>query len=418
MLTRTASRIPTKLRVMIAAACATLVAALIPIAFADTGNAATSQRPLGGHPHQVVTWGASADRTGGDLENETVRNIVHTSVAGQNLRVSVSNVFGTKAVTFDDVFVGEIADGAAVKAGTNRQVTFSGSASITVPPGADVLSDPLPGDVPAGQTLAVSVHTSGDPGTTTGHNVANQVSYIAPSGDHAAETAGTAFTDTTKHWYWVDGLVVDEPQRVDTVATFGDSITDGNHSTTGANHRWPDFLARRMLDQPVPHQFGVMNEGISGNKVLVDGSGVSAQARFDRDVLAQPGVKTVVVLEGINDIRHRTATKPQDLISAYKQLIARAHADGVCIVGATLTPWEGGSLYSEDRNEIRMAVNDWIRHSGTFDAVVDFDKVTRDPDHPARFLPAYDSGDHLHPGDAGYQAMAAAVNLADLECGR
>ncbi|HEU4567238.1 MAG TPA: SGNH/GDSL hydrolase family protein [Marmoricola sp.] len=347
-----------------------------------------------------------------------MRDIVHTSVAGQNLRVSLSNAFGSAPVTFDAVYLGKQSDGAAVVEGSNRQVTFSGSPSITVPAGADVLSDPLSGSVLAGQTLAVSVHTSGDPGTVTGHNVANQLSYIASDGDHASEEAASSYDRTTSHWYWVDGLVVDDPQQISTVATFGDSITDGNHSTTSANHRWPDYLAGRMLAQPAPHRFGVMNEGISGNKVLADGSGVSAQARFDRDVLAQPGVETVVVLEGINDIRHDNAKSPEDLIRAYQQLIARAHADGVCVVGATLTPWEGGSLYSEHRNEIRMAVNDWIRTSGAFDSVVDFDKVTRDPSDPARFLPAYDSGDHLHPGDAGYEAMANAVDLDDLECHR
>jgi lysophospholipase L1-like esterase len=381
-------------------------------------SAAAPALPTEGQPHQVVTWGASADRTTASLDGQTVRDIVHTSVAGEGLRVSLSNVFGTAPVTFDAVYVGTTDSGAALVAGTNRRVTFGGSTSVRVPPGADVLSDPLPGAVPAGQTLSVSVHTVGDPGTVTGHNVANQTSYIAPDGDSAADESGTPFTQTTKHWYWVDGLVLDAAQQVGTVAAFGDSITDGNHSTTGANRRWPDFLARRMLDRPGPMQFGVMNEGISGNKVLADGSGVSAQARFDRDVLAQPGVETVVVLEGINDIRHQTATAPGDLIAAYKQLIARAHADGVCIVGGTLTPYEGGSLYSEDRDRIRQAVNDWIRNSGAFDAVVDFDEATRDPDHPTRFLPAYDSGDHLHPGDAGYQAMAAAVDLADLDCNR
>lgn len=395
-----------------------LVTALVLAPSAEADSAPGVAPPLGGHPHQVVTWGASADRTSGSVAGQTVRNIVHTSVAGRNLRVSLSNVFGTAPVTFDAVYVGTQSQGAAVVPGSNRQLTFSGRPSVTVPPGAEILSDPLTGAVPAGQTLAVSVHTTGDPGTVTGHNVANQISFVAPTGDHASAEGAASYTNTTSHWYWIDGLVVDEPQQIETVATFGDSITDGNHSTTSANRRWPDFLARRMLAQPMPHRFGVMNEGISGNKVLADGSGVSALARFDRDVLAQPGVETVVVLEGINDIRHRTATSPEDLITAYQRLIARAHADGVCVVGGTLTPWEGGSLYSIDRNEIRVAVNQWIRTSGAFDAVVDFDKVTRDPADPARFLPAYDSGDHLHPGDAGYQAMANAVQLAELECDR
>jgi lysophospholipase L1-like esterase len=394
--------------------CALAGSVLTPAA----ANPASAALPPGGQPQQVVTWGASADRTTASLAGQTVRNIVHTSVAGEGMRVSLSNVFGTAPVTFESVYVGTTDAGAALVAGTNRRATFGGLTSVQVPPGADVLSDPLPGTVPADQTLAVSVHAVGDPGTVTGHNVANQTSFIAPDGDAGAQESATPFTKTTNHWYWVDGLVVDAARQVGTVATFGDSITDGNHSTAGANRRWPDFLTHRMLGRPGPMQFGVMNEGISGNKVLADGSGVSAQARFDRDVLAQPGVQTVVLLEGINDIRHQNATSPEDLISAYKQLTARAHADDVCIVGGTLTPYEGGSLYSEDRNQIRQAVNRWIRTSGAFDAVVDFDRATRDPDRPTRFLPAYDSGDHLHPGDAGYQAMAAAVDLTDLDCNR
>jgi lysophospholipase L1-like esterase len=401
----------------VAAGVALLVAATTA-APAQAGATGTAAEPLRGHPRQVATWGASPDRTAApSLDDRTVRNVVHTSVSGEGLRVSLSNVFGSQPVTFDSVWVGTHSTGAGVVPGTNRQVKFSGSTSITVPPGADVLSDPLEGKVPAGQTLSVSVHAKGNPGTVTGHNVANQTSYVA-DGNHAEDEAADTFTEKTSRWYWVDALVVDQAQQIGTVVTFGDSITDGNGSTTGANRRWPDFLARRMLQQPRPHQFGVMNQGISGNRVLTDGSGVSAQARFDRDVLAQPGVETVVLMEGINDIRWQHATSPEDLTSAYRQLIARAHARGICVVGGTLTPWEGGSLYSEDRNEIRKAVNEWILGSGAFDAVVDFDKVTRDPANPDRFLPAYDSGDHLHPGDAGYEAMANAVDLADLSCDR
>ncbi|UYM07636.1 SGNH/GDSL hydrolase family protein [Solicola gregarius] len=411
------NRTATGWRGMIAASSTALVVVLAPAAVPDTADATAGGSTVGGNTHPVVTWGASADRTDATMSDKTVRNIVHTSVTGSDLRVSLSNAFGTVPVTFDSVYVGDASDGSASVTG-NRRVTFSEKSSITVPPGAEVLSDPLPGRIPAESTLAVSVHTSGDPGTVTGHNVANQTSYIATGGDHAADLAGDAYDATTSHWYWVDGLVVEEPLQVETVALFGDSITDGNGSTAGANHRWPDYLARRMTSRPRPKQFGVMNEGISGNKVLADGSGVSAQARFDRDVLAQPGIDTVVILEGINDIRHETATEPEDLTAAYRQLIRRAHANGVCVVGATMTPWAGGSLYSEERNRLRIEVNHWIRTSGQFDSVIDFDKGTRDPDNPKRFLPAYDSGDHLHPGDEGYQAMADTVRLRQLDCNR
>lgn len=391
-------------------------ATMIPVTAEPDDDA--DARAVAATTDQVVTWGTSADRTTATLDGQTVRNIVHTSVGGTNLRVSLSNAFGDRPVTFDSVYLGLQASGASLASSSNRRVTFGGSGSVTVPNGAEVLSDPLPGVVPADQTFAVSVHVSGATGVVTGHNVANQISYLSASGDHAAAESGAAFTTSISRWYWVETLVVDAPQQVDTVATFGDSITDGNGSTTSANQRWPDYLARRILGLPQPQRFGVMNEGISGNRVLADGPGVSAQARFDRDVLSKPDVRTVVVMEGINDIRWGFARSPEDLISAYRQLIARAHAKGVCVIGGTLTPFEGGSLYTEDKDVIRQAVNEWIRASGEYDAVVDFDKVTRDPANPRRFLPAYDSGDHLHPGDAGYAAMAEAVDLGQLECHR
>jgi lysophospholipase L1-like esterase len=303
-------------------------------------------------------------------------------------------------------------------AGTNRQVTFGGVTSVTVPVGAKVLSDPLPGALPAQQTLAISLHVVGDSGTVTGHNMANQTSYVSGAGDHAAEEAGTAFGTTITRWYWVEALVLDVPQQVDTVVAFGDSITDGNGSTRSGNNRWPDYLARRVLDLPVPLQDAVMNQGISANKVLADGSGLAGQTRFANDVLAQPDVDTVFVMEGINDIRWEVATSPDDLITAYRAMIRQAHSRDVCVVGATLTPFEDGSLYSEAKDAVRRGVNEFIRTSGEFDGVVDFDAVTRDPERPQRFLPAYDSGDHLHPSDAGYEAMAQSVDLELLDCRR
>jgi lysophospholipase L1-like esterase len=264
----------------------------------------------------------------------------------------------------------------------------------------------------------VSIHAVGDPGTVTGHKLAHQRSWVSAQGDHAQDESSTAYATPTTSWAWVEALVVETPQQVDTVVAFGDSITDGDRSTTGANRRWPDLLAERLLRMPAPKHLGVMNAGISGNRVLTDGSGQSAQARFDRDVLAQPDVSTVVVMEGVNDLRWDLATTPADLIGPYRQLVARAHARGVCVVGGTIPPWEGGSRWSPAKDDVREAVNAWIRGSGELDAVVDFDAALRDPQRPARMLPAYDSGDHLHPGDAGYAAMAAAVDLGDLECHR
>ncbi|EAQ00723.1 putative secreted protein [Janibacter sp. HTCC2649] len=367
---------------------------------------------------QVGTWGTAVDSTALKVVDQTVRNIVHTSVGGSNLRISLSNAYGSVPVTFDSVWVGQAGQGAAIAAGSNRRLSFGGSPSVTVPVGAEVLSDPVPGDVPAQSTLSVSIHVVGDAGTVSGHKLAHQTNFISTPGDHGGEEFAGSFQTPTTSYAWVESAVVDAPQQVDTVVALGDSITDGDKSTTSTNRRWPNLLASRILAGPKPHQFGVMNAGISGNRVLADGPGVSAQARFDRDVLAQPDVSTVVVMEGVNDLRWELATKPADLIQAYRQLIGRAHARGVCIVGGTITPWEGGSLWSEPKDAIRGEVNAWIRTSGEFDAVVDFDAAVRDPAQPSRILAAYDSGDHLHPGDAGYQAMANAVDLDSLECTR
>ncbi|MEI7054169.1 SGNH/GDSL hydrolase family protein [Nocardioides sp. CCNWLW239] len=376
--------------------------------------------------HPVGTWGASADRVGGatgttGLADRSVRNLVHTSLGGSGVRITLSNVFGDRPVTFASAHLGLAGEGAAVVPGTNRPVTFAGADEVTVAPGAEVLSDPVDATVPADTTLAVSFHVVGESGPITGHNVAMQTSYVSGSTgvDVAREESGAAFTTQISSWYWVESVVVEKPRRVKTAVLFGDSITDGNGSTVGADRRWPDVLADRVATSRFAGRFGVMNEGISANRVLADGTGGQRGLdRFRRDVLDQPGVSTVVLLAGINDIRWDIADEASDLILAYRDLIAQAHAEDVCVVGATLTPYEGGSRYTPERDQVRAAVNEWIRTSGEFDGVVDFDAATRDPDRPARFLPAYDSGDHLHPGDAGYAAMAEAFDLSLLECDR
>lgn len=395
-------------------ASAAAVATTAAVALLPPSAPAVSGAPT----NEVGTWGTAVDTTSFTLTDQTVRNIVHTSVGGSGLRISLSNAFGSVPVTFDSVWVGMAGEGAGIEPGTNRRLTFGEDASVTVPVGAEVLSDPLPGELPPASTLAVSIHVVGDAGTVSGHKLAHQTNWVSTPGDHADDESAEAFPTPTNSYAWVESAVVETPQQVDTVVALGDSITDGDKSTTSLNRRWPNYLARRLQSRPTPLQYGVMNAGISGNRVLADGSGVSAQARFDRDVLAQPDVRTVVVMEGVNDLRWDFATRPADLINAYRQLAARAHARGVCIVGGTITPWEGGSRWSARREAIRVQVNQWIRTTGEFDGVVDFDAAIRDPQRPTRMLPAYDSGDHLHPGDAGYQAMAAAVDLEDLECRR
>ncbi|MEO7269018.1 MAG: SGNH/GDSL hydrolase family protein [Knoellia sp.] len=414
----TPSRAPLALTaVTIAATTAfAFVPATAPSATATTPVAPAAAQDARGD--QVGTWGTAVDTTTLKVADQTVRNIVNTSVGGSGLRISLSNAYGSVPVTFDSVWAGRAGQGAAVAAGSNERLTFGGSTSVTVPVGAEVLSDAMPGDVPAQSTLAVSIHVVGDAGVVSGHKLAHQTNWISTAGDHAGDESSASFTTPTTSYAWVESAVVEAPQQVDTIVALGDSITDGDKSTASANRRWTNVLARRILTGPKPQQFGVMNAGISGNRVLADGPGVSAQARFDRDVLAQPDVSTVVVMEGVNDLRWEFATKPADLIQAYRQLIARAHARGVCIVGGTITPWQGGSLWSATKDAIRGEVNEWIRTSGEFDAVVDFDAAVRDPDQPSRLLAAFDSGDHLHPGDAGYEAMGNAVDLDALECTR
>ncbi|MFC8599461.1 SGNH/GDSL hydrolase family protein, partial [Isoptericola sp. NPDC057191] len=379
-----------------------------------TGTATDTAGPA---TDQVVSWGASPDVLPGSLDDQTVRNLVHTSVGGPGVRVELSNAFGTAPVTFDSVYVGVRDAGADVVPGSNRRATFGGADAVTVAPGAHVLSDPVDWNVPPDTTVAVSVHAVGQQTTPTGHLRAFQTSFVA-AGDAAHDEDGTPFTTTTDHWYWVSGLVVDAPRAVDTLAVLGDSITDGRGSTVGADHRWPDYLADQVSQAPVGERYGVMNQGIGANRVLSNATSLGALARFDRDVLAKPDVETVIVLEGINDIGNGDATSADQLVAAYRQLLARAHAVGVCVVGGTLTPFEGAFYYDATKEAVRADVNQWIRTTDELDGVVDFDAAVRDPAAPRRLLPQHDSGDHLHPGDAGYAAMAAAVDPEVLRCHR
>jgi len=313
-----------------------------------------------------------------------------------------------------------------VTPGSDRALTFSGRSSVMIPANALVLSDPVKLDVPAGSNVAISIFI---PKAATGagvHYAAQQTSYIA-SGDVTGTAALPDDAATITSWVFLTGLDVLAPESASTIVAFGDSITDGAHSTVDANHRWPDILAARLLTQGGRRrQLGVVDSGIGGNRILHDGHsnvrfGVNALARFERDVLAQPGVKYVIVLEGINDLGHAGQSAPvsetvsaEDLIAGMKQMIARAHERGLKIFGATLTPFEGAAngYFTPEKEVKRKAVNEWIRTGKAFDGFVDFEKAVRDSAHPDRFLAAYDSGDHLHPGDAGYKAMGEAISLA------
>jgi len=304
-----------------------------------------------------------------------------------------------------------------------RRLTFGGHDSVTVAPGAEVLSDPVPGYLPKSTTLSVTLHVAQGGGQVTGHPSALSSNYLSAPGNFAS-AATSAHTEAaswqrTGSWYYLDGITVTDPRQVGTIVTVGDSITDGVQSIPDGDTRWPDDLARRL--ENAGKQMGVANEGLASNRITANGvgpdgggAGISAEGRFSDDVLSQPGVTTVILLEGINDIGDGTATSARQLIDADAQLIARAHADGLRVIGATVTPFQGAGYYSPVKNQVRERLNQWIRTSGAFDGVADFDRAVRDPADPLELAPAYDSGDHLHPSFAGYQAMADSISLSAL----
>jgi len=363
---------------------------------------------------EVVTWGASADRMGVAAADRGYRLVVHTSAGGSDLRIRLSNAFGDRPLTFDSVYAGIQQEGAELVRGSNRPLTFGGLPSVTVPAGAVTLSDPLPGSLPAATNLVISIHSPEAAGPATGHGMAMQTSY-ATQGNHTAEEGAAHWTEPIGSWFYLDAVSVRPPAGTGAVVALGDSITDGWQSSVDLNRRWPDYLARRLRGAGTDVK-GVANEGISGNQVLVDGGGQSALRRLQRDVLSQPGVRTVFLFEGVNDLKAHTGVTAQDLIAGYREIIERAHAAGKCVVGATVGPFKGWSEWDPAGESVRREVNEFIRDSGEFDAVTDFDHILRSPYDPERMLPFFDGGDHLHPNDKGMQAMADSVDLQSLDC--
>jgi len=356
------------------------------------------------------------------FNNQTIRQIVRVSVGGSRLRLALSNEYGTTPLTIGAAHVALRENASAIVAGSDRALKFSGQSTMAIPAGAVLVSDPIDLVVPAVADLAVDLYLPGDTNTAsplTMHGTALQTNYVSGTGNHAGVAAFPSVA-TTQNWFVISRVDVAAPPSVGAVVAFGDSITDGARSTPDTNNRWPTILARRLSGQPSP--MAVVDAGIGGNRVLsnaVYSSGINALARFEHDVLGQPGVTHVIVLEGINDIgnaRGNPTPTADDLIALYRQLIERAHTrGGIRIYGATLTPFEGAAYFTEAGEAKRKAVNEWIRTSKVFDGVVDFDAAVRDPNHPTMFLPQFDSGDHLHPSDAGYQAMGAAVDLGLLK---
>jgi lysophospholipase L1-like esterase len=350
--------------------------------------------------------------------NTTYRNIVHISLGGSAVRVQLTNEFGTDPLTVGAAHIAVSAGGGAIQANTDHALTFNGKPTVEIPTGAFVLSDPVTMQAAPLSDLVVSVYVPEQRiRNTTCHTFADSTNYVF-KGD---ATAVVTFDNSSPIYAWcfVKGIDVKTDGKAAAIVTFGDSITDGAQGTRDANGRWPDVLAARLLADKKTADLGVLNEGIGGNLVLHDGYGPSALARFDRDVIAQSGVKYLIILEGINDIgRLKDPHEPgdnitaDDLIFGLTQLVTRAHQHGIKVFGATLTPYLPTGYSSPQGEQVRQAYNQWIRTSGIFDGVIDFDKITQDPEHPETFLPDYDSGDHLHPKDAGYKAMGDAIDLS------
>ncbi|MFC5722815.1 SGNH/GDSL hydrolase family protein [Streptomyces gamaensis] len=371
----------------------------------------------------IATWGtapsAAEPAAGRGFAGTTVRNAVHASVGGTAVRIRLSNLYGNRplAVTHASIALAARPGGPAAEDGTMRRLTFDGQPTATVPAGQALTSDPVLLAVPDAAGLLVSTYSPTSSGPATFHYQARQTSYLA-HGDQT-EDPGAAYTLKTPFWRYLTGVDVWTQQAQGTVVAFGDSITDGVNSTPNANHRWPDFLAARLREEPGAPRYGVVNAGISGNRVLLGNKGPapqnnpSALDRFDRDVLDRSGVRTVVVLLGVNDIlRSPRQTDPHRIVAGLEQLVERAHRRGLRVVGSTLMPFAGHS--GPQQNAVRQGVNELIRAGGVFDVLVDLDAAMRDPAAPQRLKAAYDSGDHLHPNDAGYRHIARTIDLSAL----
>lgn len=392
-----------------------LLALFLPLSLARA-NATSPQ------DHWVGTWGtapyASANTDGSwGATDTTLRQIVHVSLGGSRIRVVLSNEFGLDPLTIGAAHAALSAGGGEISLASANALTFGGKSSITIPPGALTVSDPADLKLPALSDLAVSIFLPAQPmRQRTFHSFAAQTNYMTAGNVVGAKTLEDAKKST--QWSFLTAVDVLADANDAAIVTLGDSITDGALSTFDTNSRWPDVLARRLQADKSTAGLGVINEGIGGNRVLTDGAGPSALARFNRDVLSQAGVKYLIIMESINDIGNATSPiAPKDpvtaggLITGLQQLVERAHMHGIKVFGATLTPYVGAKYQSPEGERMRTAVNDWIRSDKSLDGVIDFDMVTRDPADPSVFSKVADSGDHLHPADAGYKVMGESIDL-------
>jgi len=372
--------------------------------------------------HWVGTWTATpAPAEGVALASPTIRMFPRVSIGGDTIRVRLSNAAGTGDLTIGATHIAKRGPGPTIRPGTDRIVTFNGAGSVKIPAGAFTISDPVSLEVAPLDDLAVSIAIPNDIPASFGvtGRYSRQFNYLSPPGDFTGMETMFA-SRVVDDWYFLSGIDVLAGRDVGGIVALGDSITDGNISTYDAFCRWPDQLARRLVARG-GKMFGVMNQGLGGNRICHDGRGDSGVRRFDRDVLSQPGVTHAIVVLGVNDLRNRggkpeEVASAEDLIQGLNQMALRARARGIKMFGGTITPFENETFmlgaWSPEKEEKRLLVNEWMRTSGAFHAVIDFDKDLRDPDHPARMLPIYDNGDHLHPGDIGYNRMGDLIDLS------
>jgi lysophospholipase L1-like esterase len=389
----------------------------------STGQAQAYSNPRGDKSPWVTAWSAAPDSPGSPLSNKTIRQVIRTSIAGNKVRLRFSNLFGAAPITIASVHLARHESGSAIKPKTGRSITFGGKGTVTIEKGSDLLSDTVEFPVAALEELAVSIYLPEAIEYSTIHSTAIQTAYIAHGNVADKEIFPAGETDTSR--FFLTDVEVETKNNSRAFVVMGDSITDGVGSTEDGNSRWPDKLAERLQSEHAFKSVAVVNSGISGNRILNDGAepylGPSELKRFDRDVLNKPGIRWVLVLSGGNDISaarvlgtSRDKVSARKIIEGMKTLIARARQKGVKIFGATLTPKGGAKWFYPEGERMRHEINNWIRTSKAFDGFVDFDKAIQDPSRPERMHPAYDSGDHVHPNDAGYKAMADAIDLAIL----
>jgi len=403
----------------------TLAALGLALTLALPAHAGTASKPLkwvGAWASAQMAPDAKNSLAPEDYPNATLRQVVRLSLGGDTIRVRLSNAFGTQPLTIKAAHVAMSAalDSARIDPATDRPLTFSGRGQVTIPAGADYWSDPVTLKVAPLTSLAVSLHYAAAPSVQTGHPGSRATSYVL-AGDHTAD-ADLPGAKTIDRWFQISSIDVIPEKKASTIVAFGDSITDGYGVQPNTNLRWTDALMTRLKGRNI----GVLNLGIGGNRVLLDGLGPNALARFERDVLSQAGVTHVIVLEGVNDLGTLTREAPaapeahkalvEQVTAGYRQMIDRAHARGIKVIGATILPYSGSAYYhpGPESEADRQAINAFIRAPGNFDGVIDWDKALRDPAKPTHLLPAYDN-DGLHPNLAGYKAMADAVPLSLFE---